>query len=73
MVYTSREPELASASGVEVFEPEEWWKARMQALSPTHSPASTDNARNQMRNKAVLESGSGAASILDHSLSRIDR
>ena len=45
----------------------------MQALSPTHSPYSTANARNQIRNKAMLESrGSGAASFLDHTLLRVD-
>ena len=41
----------------------------MQALSPAHSPYSTTNARNQIRNKAALESrGSGAASLLDHTV-----
>ena len=54
------------------FEPEERSKAGMQALSPTHSPYSTINARNQIRNKAALESrGSGAASFLNHTLSRV--
>ncbi len=51
------------------FEPEERSKAGMQALSPAHSPYSTTNARNQIRNKAALESrGSGAASLLDHTV-----
>lgn len=45
----------------------------MQALSPTHSPYSATNARNQIRNQAALESrGSGRASFLDHILSRVD-
>lgn len=45
----------------------------MQALSPTRSPYNTTNARNQIRNKAALESrGSGAASFLDHTLLKVD-
>ena len=46
------------------FEPEERSKGGMQALSPTHSPYSTTNAQNQIRNKAVVEfRGSRAASF----------
>lgn len=63
------------------FEPKKRSMAGMQALSPSHSPYSVTNARNQIRNKSALESrGSGAApptlqflewpptSVLDHML-----
>ena len=44
----------------------------MQVLSLIHSLYSTINARNQIRNKATLESrGSGAVLFLDHALSRV--